>query len=78
MYNFPLNTYGGLWFRIGEAFLEVSEVSHRGCKKFSTRYGADALKFVNGPGSKDLRLRGCFVFVVEAGPVRVGDPVRKL
>jgi hypothetical protein len=59
-------------------FPEVSEVPHRGCKKFSTRYGADALKFVNGPGSKDLRLRGCFADVVEAERIRIGDTIRKL
>ena len=72
--NLPVGTR----FWIGEALVEVSEVPHTGCKKFSTRYGVDALKFVNGPGSKDLRLRGCYVFVVEAGQVRVGDPIRKL
>ena len=72
--NLPVGTR----FWIGEALVEVSEVPHTGCKKFSTRYGVDALKFVNGPGSQDLRLRGCYVFVVEAGQVRVGDPIRKL
>ena len=72
------NLPAGTRFRIGEALVEVSEVPHTGCKKFSSRYGVDALKFVNGRGSKDFRLRGCFVFVVEAGQVRVGDPIRKL
>lgn len=71
--NLPVGTR----FRIGEALVEVSELPHTGCKKFSSRYGVDALKFVNGPGSKDLRLRGCYVFVVEAGQIRVGDSIRK-
>ncbi len=29
-------------------------------------------------GPRTVRLRGCYVFVVEAGQVQVGDPVRKL
>ena len=78
MYNFPPRTYVGRWFRFREAFLEFSEVRHRGRNKYATRYGIDALKFVNGPGSNDLWLRGCDVFVVEAGQVRVGGSIRKL
>ena len=72
--NLPVGTR----FRIGEALVEVSELPHTGCKKFASRFGADALKFISKPDSKGLRLRGCYVFVVEAGQIRIGDPIRKL
>ncbi|MEM7482896.1 MAG: MOSC domain-containing protein [Acidobacteriota bacterium] len=64
---------------IGEdAVVEVTEEPHRGCKKFAHRFGLDALRFVNGKASADLRLRGLNAKVVKAGTVRRGDRVRKL
>ncbi len=63
---------------IGSAVLEVSPVPHTGCKKFSARFGADAMKFVNTPEGKQLHLRGINTRIVQAGTVHVGDLVRKL
>ena len=40
--------------------------------------GKDAMRFVNSPEGRALRLRGLNARVVVAGPVRPGDPVRKL
>jgi hypothetical protein len=63
---------------VGEAVVEISEEPHTGCAKFSARFGSDALRFVNSPEGRALRLRGVNARVVEAGAVRPGDAVRKL
>lgn len=68
----------GTRLRIGGAEIEVSEPPHTGCAKFSRRFGVDALRFVNSPEGKRLRLRGLNARVVEGGTVRTGDPVSKL
>jgi MOSC domain-containing protein YiiM len=64
--------------QIGSAVIEFSATPHTGCAKFSARYGVDALKFVNSPTGRDLRLRGANCRVVVAGTVRPGDAIRKL
>jgi MOSC domain-containing protein YiiM len=68
----------GTRLALGSAVVEVSEEPHTGCAKFSKRFGSDALRFVNSPVGRALRLRGMNTRVVEAGTVRQGDPVRKL
>jgi MOSC domain-containing protein YiiM len=64
--------------QIGSAVIEFSEAPHTGCAKFSARFGVDALKFVNSPVGRELRLRGANCRVVVAGEVRTGDAIRKL
>jgi len=64
--------------QIGSAVIEFSEAPHTGCAKFSARFGNDALRFVNSPTGRDLRLRGANCRVVKAGTVRAGDAIRKL
>src|SRR6267378_3120810 len=64
--------------QIGSAVIEFSETPHTGCSKFSGRFGVDALKFVNSPVGRELRLRGANCRVVVAGFVRQGDTIRKL
>jgi hypothetical protein len=64
--------------QIGSAVIEFSETPHTGCSKFSGRFGVDALKFVNSPVGRELRLRGANCRVVVAGFVRHGDTIRKL
>lgn len=64
--------------QIGSAVIEFSETPHTGCAKFSARFGVDALKFVNSPVGRELRLRGANCRVVVAGTVRAGDAIRKL
>ena len=64
--------------QIGTAVIEFSEPPHTGCAKFSGRFGVDALKFVNSPIGRELRLRGANCRVVVAGTVRTGDVIRKL
>lgn len=79
--DFDLSTENlppGSRLAIGEAVLEISPEPHRGCKKFSNRFGVDALRFVNSEAGRELRLRGVNTKVVVGGVVRTGDPIRKL
>jgi MOSC domain-containing protein YiiM len=64
--------------QIGSAVIEFSEAPHTGCAKFSARFGNDALRFVNSPTGRELRLRGANCRVVKAGTVRAGDAITKL
>jgi MOSC domain-containing protein YiiM len=68
----------GARLAIGEAVLEISDEPHTGCRKFSARYGKDAVKFVNSAVGKQLRLRGVNTRVLRGGRVRVGDKVTKV
>ncbi len=67
----------GTRLALGSAVLEVSDQPHTGCAKFSARFGVDALRFVNSPVGRELRLRGLNARVVVPGTVRVGDAIRK-
>jgi hypothetical protein len=58
--------------------VEVSEEPHTGCAKFSARFGSDALKFVNSPEGRRLRLRGLNAHVIVPGIVATGDTVRRV
>jgi hypothetical protein len=64
--------------QIGSAVIEFSESPHTGCAKFSARFGVDALRFVNSPIGRELRLRGANCRVVVSGTLRTGDSIRKL
>ena len=68
----------GTRLAIGSAVIEVSAEPHSGCKKFSARFGVEAMKFVNSPEGKRLHLRGINTKVIQAGVIRVGDVVKKL
>jgi hypothetical protein len=71
------NVPPGTRLAIGAAVIEVTAPPHTGCKKFSARFGPDAVKFVNSPEGRKLHLRGINGKVVQPGVVRVGDVVRK-
>ncbi len=60
---------------IGGAVIEVTEPPHTGCSKFVERFGAEAMRFVNGSTGRPLRLRGLNARVVVPGLVRPGDRV---
>jgi hypothetical protein len=62
----------------GQAVVEVTAEPHTGCHKFSARFGADALRWVNSPVGRELRLRGVNAKVVVPGKVRRGDVVKKV
>ena len=57
------------------AVIEVTEPPHTGCAKFVERFGAEAMRFVNGEVGRPMRLRGLNARVVVAGRVRPGDLV---
>jgi len=68
----------GTRLELGSAVIEITAQPHLGCKKFSARFGNDALRFVNSPIGRKLRLRGANAKVAVPGHIRVGDTVRKL
>jgi len=68
----------GTQLAIGSAIVEVSDLPHLGCGKFTERYGAEAREFVNSPEGVALNLRGINALVVQSGTVRRGDAVHKL
>lgn len=68
----------GTRLAIGSAILEVSAKPHTGCRKFSERFGVEAMKFFNSPEGKRLHLRGINTKIVQSGTIRVGDVVRKI
>jgi MOSC domain-containing protein YiiM len=68
----------GTQLAVGTAVIEVTDDPHTGCKKFSERFGLEALKFVNSPEGRALNLRGINTRVVQPGTVRVGDAIRRL
>jgi hypothetical protein len=72
------NLPAGTRLAVGDAMVEVSGEPHTGCKKFTARFGREALRFVNSVEGRALRLRGMNAAVVQAGTVRVGDTVRRL
>ncbi len=72
------NLPAGSRIAVGSAVIEVSALPHTGCHKFVSRFGADAMKFVNSELGKELCLRGINARVVQGGVVRVGHTVRKL
>jgi hypothetical protein len=68
----------GTRLAIGSAVIEVTAQPHTGCAKFVARFGLDAMKFVNSPDGRRLRLRGLNARVVQPGTIRTGDIVRKI
>ena len=68
----------GTRLALGTAVIEISAVPHTGCKKFSSRFGLEAMKFVNSPEGKRLHLRGINAKVIQTGRIRVGDIARKI
>ncbi|MEP6569552.1 MAG: MOSC domain-containing protein [Acidobacteriota bacterium] len=72
------NLPAGTQLTIGSAVIEVTSPPHTGCKKFVSRFGLDAMKFVNSAVGRELHLRGINAKVVQPGVIRVGDVAKKL
>jgi hypothetical protein len=67
----------GTRLSVGDAIIEITEEPHRGCGKFSARFGLDNLKLVNSKVGRELNLRGVNASVVSGGTVRRGDEIAK-
>ena len=74
----PANLPAGTRLAIGSAVVEVTAQPHTGCGKFVSRFGIDAMKFVNSTIGRELSLRGINAKVVQPGTIRIGDAVRKM
>lgn len=72
------NISPGTQLAIGTAIVEVSEEPHTGCKKFTQRFGLEAMKFVNSRVGRELNLRGINARVIQAGVIRIGDMVTRI
>lgn len=59
----------------GGAVIQVTDQPHNGCGKFISRFGKEAMAFVNGAEGKPRRLRGLCARVAQPGVVRAGDRV---
>ena len=72
------NLPAGTRLAVGSAVIEISETPHTGCAKFSSRFGSDALRWINSPTGRAHRMRGLNAWIVEGGTVRPGDSIRKV
>lgn len=72
------NLPAGSRIAVGSVVLEVSALPHTGCKKFVSRFGLEAMEFVNSDLGKQLCLRGINAKVVQGGIVRVGQTAKKI
>lgn len=69
------NLPAGSRLTVGGATVEVTTDPHTGCAKFTQRFGLDAMRFVNSPVGKELRLRGLSARVITPGPIHTGDTI---
>jgi hypothetical protein len=65
----------GTRLQIGDAIIEVTSPPHLGCAKFVSRFGKEAMRFVNSPVGRSLNLRGICARVVVGGTIRTGDTI---
>lgn len=72
--NLPI----GARLKVGSAIIEVTPLPHMGCHKFVSRFGLEAMKFVNSDLGREMRLRGLNAKVIQSGTICVGDEVSKV
>ena len=72
------NLPAGTRVAVGTSVIEISETPHTGCAKFSSRFGSDALRWINSPTGRAHRMRGLNARIVAPGTVRPGDVIRKI
>jgi MOSC domain-containing protein YiiM len=68
----------GARIRVGSAVLEITEKLHAGCARFSERFGASALRWVNLHDHRPLRLRGVNCRIVEAGTIAIEVSIERI
>jgi len=74
----PDNLPPGTRLSIGSAIIEVTPPPHTGCKKFVSRFGKDAMVFVNSGVGRQLNLRGINARVIQGGTIRTNDVAEKI
>jgi glutathione S-transferase len=62
---------------VGGALLEITDEPHRGCRKYMSRFGPEALRWVNAKEPAGHRRRGVYARVIEGGAIRVGDTAER-
>ena len=72
------NLPAGSRLQIGDAVIEVTPPPHTGCAKFVSRFGREAMQFVNSEIGRELHLRGINARVVQSGKIKVGNVARKI
>jgi hypothetical protein len=72
------NLPAGSRIAVGSAVLEVSALPHTGCHKFVSRFGLEAMQFVNSELGKQMCLRGINAKVIQSGTVKVGQTAKKI
>jgi len=72
------NLPAGSRIAVGSAVLEVSPLPHTGCHKFVSRFGLEAMQFVNSDLGKQMCLRGINARVVQGGTVKIGQTAKKI
>ena len=72
------NLPAGTRLAMGSAVVEVTDQPHKGCAKFTRRFGRDAHRWVNSDRGVELKLRGINAKVVQSGTIRPGDEIHKL
>ena len=72
------STPAGSRLSIGEALIEITAKPHRGCAKFSARFGVDAMRLVNSDIGVRLNLRGRNARVIRAGLIVTGAAVTRV
>jgi MOSC domain-containing protein YiiM len=65
----------GTRLAVGSAVIEITTEPHRGCGKFSRRFGVDAMRWVNSAVGRELNLRGINARIVRGGTVCTGDAI---
>jgi MOSC domain-containing protein YiiM len=72
------NIRPGQQLSVGDSIVEITDVAHNGCGKFLSRFGKDAVKFINSVEGKRLHLRGLYAQIIKSGEVSIGDRVCKV
>lgn len=70
------NLPAGTRLRVGPSLVMVTPKPHDGGRKFASRFGNGALRFVSAKATRDQNLRGIYWRVIETGEVCLGDAIR--